>query len=94
MGKCVRYEPALDGLEVAVPPLAGYDRSVPRNARGAPLRSVPAVVIGAPLNKIFIAFFSCFFSTFLLLIVGTEDLSVCPIPCCILCGESPYGTGP
>ena len=47
---CGVNEPALDGLIVAVSPLSGYDGSVPRNAGRTPLCSIPAVIVGAPLE--------------------------------------------
>ena len=47
---CGVNEPALDGLIVAVSPLSGYDGSVPRYTGRTPLRSIPAVIVGAPLE--------------------------------------------
>jgi hypothetical protein len=38
-------------VEVAVAPLAGYDGAVPGHTGGAPLRTVTAVVVGAPLHN-------------------------------------------
>ncbi len=43
--------PAVYVVEVAVSPLAGYDCAVPGHTGGAPLRTVTAVVVGAPLHN-------------------------------------------